>query len=237
MPATYRAGPAPLAGPLPYGSGPSGDLSGPVIKAKRSAPSSRRQSIHPCRCGRVAGIEAARGVEDRVSGALNCGDGEDDLVVVDRVDDPILATSGGPVAGQVTYELLADAVGVLGQRPVDELPYSGRDRFGQGVLDRSSGGGGPADAVGHGRRSSSVSSTVVPASISPRAWARSAIRVGSERISTVSSRAARSSGEMRTAAGSPLRVITTRSCVSCTEPTIADRCALTWASEVVVDMT
>src|SRR5665647_918755 len=52
MPATYLVGRAPLAGPLPYGTGPSGDLTVPVIKAKRSAPSSWRQSIHPCRCGR-----------------------------------------------------------------------------------------------------------------------------------------------------------------------------------------
>src|SRR5665647_1570983 len=52
MPATYLVGRAPLAGPLPYGTGPSGDLTVPVIKAKRSAPSSWRRSIHPCRSGR-----------------------------------------------------------------------------------------------------------------------------------------------------------------------------------------
>jgi len=136
--------------------------------------------------------------------------------VVNAADDPIGTPTGREVPHQLSLKWPSHTMGLAAQRSVTELPHCERHGERQLLLEGSSSRTVDAKVVTFAhtaplsRRSRSsmtraISSAEVysPRSISASASRISAIARGSDKISRVSSIAARSSGEMSTAAGWP----------------------------------
>ena len=72
-------------------------------------------------------------------------------VIVDEGHDPVGATSSGEVAREFTFERLAEAVRIGGQRPRDELDTCPDDLLRQPTQASTRGGGDldPIRLVGH----------------------------------------------------------------------------------------
>ena len=125
----------------------------------------------------------------------------------DAVDDPVAPTSSGAQAGQMAAERPAKPVRIIGQRAEDEVEAGASDLLRE-AEQITLGASRDANLVrvahrGAKRAHRASLSATRPAvrSASPSAMASGA--PGVVKMSTVSSSAARSSGEMSTAAGRP----------------------------------
>lgn len=68
-----------------------------------------------------------------VASVRDFDDGHGDHLVVDAVDDAILPTANAVKTRHLPEQRLADPLGVLGERPIDELKNRGGDNFGQSI--------------------------------------------------------------------------------------------------------
>lgn len=86
-----------------------------------------------------------------------------DLIILDGVDDSVLAPAGGPVTLQIESQWLADSVRIGSERPEQEGNDGDSDRFRKIAFDRAHGGRGKDDGVGplsaHVRRAASAART------------------------------------------------------------------------------
>ena len=185
-------------------------------------------------------------VSVNVASMVDSEDGHLAGFVVDSIQDAIGATSSTVDAREFVAELASDALRVLDQCAGDEIDNGGTHRLGELLGDRSRCWAGHDEFVallGHcvvGGRSARTAST--PRTTSPDATAASALTrsltaSASLRSSRVSSKLSRSSGLIRTAAGRPLRVTTTRSCSRSTRSTNSENRSFTLRRESVVTAT
>jgi hypothetical protein len=175
--------------------------------------------------------------------------------LVDPVDHPVRAAPRRVVPGQFTGERSTHPVRIVQQCARQELGHRRRDRHRQSAWrslgEDPPGGRGQRQGVrlvAHPasrsfrtrsaiRRRSSSAPMASPRAISASAVRISSIAPGVDSRSRVSSMVSRSDTEMITASGRPLRVITTRSCVSRTSSSTADSRALASARGIIIVMT
>jgi hypothetical protein len=162
---------------------------------------------------RVRRLVGGSGTTIRTGPMLDPDDDHQMLPRLKAEDHPVAAPTRRPTL-ELPLEWLADDGRHLNKRAGHELDDGRGDGLGQPRETPLSAGGDYQSPVTQRLRYRALSSspvTTLPAVTS--FWARriSAIALGSERMSRVSSRDSRSSGLMRTAAGRPFRVNTTRS--------------------------
>jgi hypothetical protein len=154
---------------------------------------------------------------------MNNGDDSHAMVgIIDPVDHAIGATTGAVSIIEWRTELLTDALRIVEQRPDNELMRGERNGLGQGLGEwpasrrRDNKLIAPFRHTGFPRRRIATARSCSD-SPSPRASSASdavscRTASASDRIAIVSSSAARSSGESRTAEGRPCTVTVMRSC-------------------------
>src|SRR5947199_9789420 len=149
---------------------------------------------------------------------LDPHNGHDPGLVVNPIEHPERAPTGGVKTNQLSPQRCAYPMWLLDQGSGKELDDGDGHRLGELIGDGACRRAGDDELVvltGQPRRRSartaSLPRTASPAASAASASASSVMARASERMSSVSSSDARSSGLTRTAAGRPLRVTTTRS--------------------------